>query len=431
MQSVLLRSGPEFTEYSTGSEAAVASAMHPNHDLTPAGWPRRFEIRAVGDQLHLRDWLVPPLRVVAQAGFRGLKDRALERAYLQHGLLPAATGAVGEGVRDRPRDASDGLFWQFPCRTEGAAWDLHVELSGPLAAGPEMHMYLGLPWASWIDKDRKQAWHPDGASERERQLRFVRLRLDGWRRLLARVGCSLRLHTVCQHIDWRDLLSTWHSLGVTDLWLSHCPLHRPAGGGGPQLRPWRLFAVNVEDPARRDGLQVGVDPAVKPLLASFVGAHAPHYLSDIRLRLQSLAHEPGFVIRLTPGWHFERQVYAEQVQGVWAGPAPVADPAVRDYNRLLTDARFALCPSGAGPNTLRLWEALAAGCVPVLLGEMPVLPEGGSLAPIDWDSIVLRVRDEELASLPRRLREMPVEEVRRRAQAGMAAFAQVRAQTCF
>ena len=401
------------------------------HDVTPAGWPPRFRVLQDGEDVYLRDWLVPPMRRMPRARFAYGDAAALARAYIREGLLPTATSAVAEAVRDRPHHPDDGLFWQFPCRTEAAAWELHAALDRSGMNAGILDLYLGLPWATWIDKNRKQAWGPLAKERLQQQLRFIRLRLRGWRELLDSQGLSLRLHTVCQHVAWHDMLPIWQSLGITDLWLSHCPKPERAAPSDMRLRPWRLFAVNVEDMSRREGLQIGRDPADRPLVASFVGAHAPGYLSDIRLRLAGLANQAGFVVRLTEEWHFERQVYREQVMGQPVRAAESADASVRDYNQLLTDARFALCPSGTGPNTLRLWEALAAGSVPVLLGVLPQLPAGGSLPPIDWDTIVLRVEDAELSSLPDRLRAMPISEVRRRAQAGMAAFELVRRQTCF
>ena len=203
-------------------------------------------------------------------------------------------------------------------------------------------------------------------------------------------------------------------------------------GGGLHLHPWRLYAVNVEDPGRRQGLRIGADPADRRWLASFMGAHMPHYLDDSRLRLQALAGEPDCRIELTGDrWHFDGIVYGHQVRNepldAHAGGANEVDR----YNALLGDSVFALCPCGAGPNTLRLWEALAAGSVPVLIGHEPVLPRGGSLEPIDWDRIVLRHDLHRVAELPARLRGISTDERRERQRLGMAAFERVRRQTCF
>jgi hypothetical protein len=50
---------------------------------------------------------------------------------------------------------------------------------------------------------------------------------------------------------------------------------------------------------------------------------------------------------------------------------------------------------------------------------------------VDWDAIVLKVPDAELAHLPQRLRAMPLAERRERQQRGMKAYALVKAQRCF
>lgn len=340
-------------------------------------------------------------------------------------ILPAALRPIS----DRPRDAGDSHFWQFPCRTEGAASDVHRTLAeAPTIAGAAQ-VYVGLPWATWTDRHRTDPVQMEAREECFVQgARIRRLRAA----LQAADGAGLRVHTVCQHVRWRDWLPHWQAMGITDAWLSHAPAQTVLPEApGLRLHPWRLFAVNVEDDARRAGLDIGRDPADRPLLASFVGAHAAHYLSDVRLRLRSLADAAGFVVRVTDGWHFEHVVYEHQVAGrPLAADARIEDQ-VADYNRVLSDSRFSLCPAGAGPNTLRLWESLAAGAVPVLLGPAPRLPRGGSLRAIDWDAIVVRVPDNRIADLPRLLGSMAIDEVRRRQRDGMSAFAEVLEQRCF
>lgn len=394
-------------------------------------WFRRFQVHHLeGNRLHFRDMLMPQGRTLPADRFAQLQGLERAQAWFHAGFVPGALGAALDDVAERPRHRDDPLFWQYPCRTEGAAWDLHAGRPEAVRKGDELHLYLGLPWATWIDKARKGGWSDAGQAAAEAQWRRAAVRLSGMRAVLQSMGLRLRVHTVCQHIYWTDLAPRWQALGVTDLWLSHCPPEHATAHQAIELHPWRLFAVNVEDVNRRVGLDVGRDPARRPLLASFVGAHAPHYLSDIRLRLRALAAEPDVVIEVTGHWHFETVVYGEQVHGHVAAPA-APDDSVRRYNELLSDSVFSLCPAGAGPNTLRLWESLASGAIPVLLGTWPRLPAGGTLPAVDWDSAVLRVRDEDLPGLLPRLRAMPLEERRHRQRQGLALFSQAQNQRCF
>jgi hypothetical protein len=404
-------------------------AVSPPPVIERSYWLGRFRVAPGPDaSLLFHDRLQPRPRMRPASDFAGLVGGELALELLRQGFLDGCLPPATAAVADRPARPGDPMFWQFPCRTEGAAQALHARRA-PRRDGTELHTYLGLPWATWLDMRRQV---PD-VLESVPELEMQRIRLGGLHGAVREAGGRLRVHTVCQHIAWRDLLPLWQAIGVTDVWLSHLPSDPAARQAlmraGLQGHPWRLFAVNVEDPARRAGLDIGRDPAQRRWLASFVGAHAAHYVSDIRLRLRALAATPDLHIVLREGWHFEQVVYGHQIGGA---PAPAGlDDDVRRYNELLTDSVFALCPSGAGPNTLRLWEALAAGTVPVLLGEMPVLPAGGTLPTVDWDAIVLRVPDAELAGLPDRLRAVPLDEVRRRQRLGLEAFAQVREQCCF
>jgi hypothetical protein len=384
----------------------------------------RFTISETDGGYLLHDALVPPPQVLPSAAVAGLDDAARDLAFFRLGFAGPCFPPYGSAIADRPRGADDLLFWQFPARTEAAAQANHAGPDAVAMRDGALHGYVGLPWATFLEKKRG-----DGA-----QLQGMRARVPGLRDALRELGVRLQVHTVCQHIYWRALVPMWQSLGVTDVWLAHLPAAGvPDAGALPfALHPWRLHAVNVEDPERRAGLVVGLDPAEKKYLASFIGAHLGNYLSDVRLRLQALAGADRFLVRVTRDqWHFQDVVYGHQV-----GNAPLAesyriDETVTEYNRVLSESVFALCPSGAGPNTLRLWEALAVGAVPVLLGPEPALPRGGSLPPIDWDAIVLRVPDEQVSELPAILSTIPLYDVRRRQRLGMEAFAQVRGQRCF
>lgn len=403
----------------------------------PALPPTRFRLtRTDTGAWQAHDRLLPGThRTLPAAQLSEGDDAATAAQRFRLAFLPRTLPHALRALAGRPRSASDPLFWQFPARTEACAFDAHHDIAGPAPLqGEAAQAFLGLPWATFIDLENRHGARPEAAAQ---ELFMQRVRMGGWRRVLGTHGQRLQVHTVCQHVYWRQLLPTWAEMGVTDVWLSHAPpgcTDEEATRLGLTLHPWRLFAVNWEDESRREGLVAGRDPAEKPVLASFMGAYADHYPSDIRLRLlAAFADEPGFVLRRTGQWHFENIVYHHQVHGVPLPADRSAEHAERlAYNQLLTDSVFSLCPAGAGPNTLRLWESLAVGSIPVLLGPQPELPKGGTLAPIDWDAIVLRVPEgDDLAALPARLRAVPLEERRARQQRGMAAFAAVQQQRCF
>jgi hypothetical protein len=61
-------------------------------------------------------------------------------------------------------------------------------------------------------------------------------------------------------------------------------------------------------------------------------------------------------------------------------------PAKRaKYHETLMRSRFVLCPRGRGTSSMRLYETLAAGRVPIVISDNWVAPRGP-----DWDACSLR-----------------------------------------
>ncbi len=330
-----------------------------------------FAVYRGADALLVQRGLDPADWVVLAREDLGSEVLAQHFPDLFHGVL----GRHLTSVSDRPRDEHDMAFWQFPCITEKQACDNH--LARPAAAAqPEpglLHAYLPLPWATWID----HRTFPDPIIDP------VRRELGAAAGIVRATGGSLRVHTVCQHIRWRLMLEQAADLGVTDLWISHCTREAQsevdAMGLGMRLHPWSLYAVNHCDPDRSEGLEPGKPMRERRWLASFIGAHMSHYLSDIRVRLHqelSALGRDDVLVDLGELWHFNKTVYDHQVQREQLDPAHLDEQhqsAVR-YNRVLSDSRFSLCPQGAGPNTLRFWESIAVGSIPVRFGDPLVLP---------------------------------------------------------
>ncbi|KAL1522962.1 hypothetical protein AB1Y20_017926 [Prymnesium parvum] len=77
--------------------------------------------------------------------------------------------------------------------------------------------------------------------------------------------------------------------------------------------------------------------------------------------------------------------------------------------RRLHQCKFCLVPRGVTPSSRRFFEALAAGCVPVLLSDDFLVPfvgsTGGLLSMRTLESFTVRVAEDEFEHLPQRLRE--------------------------
>jgi hypothetical protein len=333
-------------------------------------------------------------------------------------------------VADRPRSERDSHFWQYPAATERQARDNHLEIArwtNVDVGSKVVHTYLGLPWATYIDRKDLPA----------DVVALIAPRVRGLARLARELGYALRVHTVCQQIHWRRMLEAFGEVGVTDLHLSHDvqSLHADAESPSLRIHSWPLIAPNIEVAERRAGLEIGKPLPSKRYLASFVGAHMPHYRSDVRVRLLEAARLSGrtdVIVSLGDEWHFNRVVYQEQVsrKRLDAAHRDAEAQAVRRYNELLSDSVFSLCPEGAGPNTLRVWESLAVGAIPVIFApewRPPVALHGGRDA---WSCAVF-VEGPPDAGLFERLAAFQPAELERMQHACIALYEQMRRRRAF
>ena len=332
-------------------------------------------------------------------------------------------------VGSQPARPADVHFWQYPCLTEKDALDRHLTIAEG-NVDPEQrifHTYLGLPWATYID--RKFDFRDVPA--------IVRSRVNQARAFAKSRGFGLAVHTVCQHYAWWRIGGIFSELGVTDLHLSHCTSKSMAYFYGSDIRvhSWPLYAVNVEDRERTAGLEILKPTSEKRYLASFIGSYMTHYLSDVRLRLAEAARReggPDILVELTDQWHFNPVVYDEQVKRRSLNRRIVDRhaKATYRYNQILSDSVFSLCPEGAGPNSLRLWESLAVGSIPVVVFDDWNPPTGGDGSPCFEDACVV-LRTTEIDDLFSRLRRMAPSEIETRRQACVDLYNAIKAKLAF
>ncbi|MCX5969543.1 MAG: exostosin family protein [Cyanobacteria bacterium] len=274
---------------------------------------------------------------------------------------------------------TEALPWQQPNATEATAAERLA--AADLSSG---NFYLAYPWATFVDRIRRGS-----PVDVESQL-CMSTNAPG-------NGITA---SVCQHIWAFDHLDLFQKAGITDLFWSHATKGLQQVDG-IRIHPFPLYPVRCATHPPQPTLLALWQ---RPLLYSFQGAYAPGlYLTPVRDWLLDLPLRSDALLERRSEWHYEQAVYREQVLRQAADEARrsqlVAEASA--YADTLQKSCFALCPSGSGPNSIRLWEALGYGAIPVILSDQLQLPGPAPL----WQSAALFVPEtqEAVAALPSQL----------------------------
>lgn len=268
------------------------------------------------------------------------------------------------------------LFWQYPVCTEKQFYQQNKANED----------YLGLPWATILDKNIDLNW----IHETVKPL----------------VDTDLKYYTCCQHISFRKLKDLFQALNVNTLFTVHKCIKEDQLGN-IVLLPCPLYAVNLEDKNRNvEFLEKEFLSLDRDLLFSFIGAIQGNYLSDIRNRIFGLEQTHNIYIENTGDWHFNELVYTpEQSYSGTINESKQRKDNTEKYNKILLRSRYSLCPSGSGPNSIRFWESLGTGAIPVLLSDHLELPHNDM-----WESSILRIKESDIEKVPNLLRAISKEE---------------------
>lgn len=271
--------------------------------------------------------------------------------------------------------------WQYPAITEEHAFR-RLEAMGGL---PDGMVYVAYPWATLIDNLQAEG------ADKETQV-------EVFEAFCARLPEGGPKVTVCQHILLPHYLHLFRKAGIDHVFWAHTT-KADLAAEAPRLHPFPLYPVQRPDPALAEA------GSARPHLYSFIGARAdPHYLTEVRhWILDTLGDRPEALIRGREHWHYHRVVYRHQIgrAGIGATDGLLDDVAAREFSEALSRSVFALCPSGSGPNSIRLWEALEAGAIPVILSDHLALPGDPRL----WaaGAVFCAETPEAVAALPGRL----------------------------
>lgn len=354
----------------------------------------RFRVYKLDNKLMHIDNLSPQNRVIQSLDGTDITPDELTDLNLKN-WFPAVVDISPLDVRQRPISPEDCQFWQYPCSTEEQAYKNHLKIKRGDNIDHKLKTidtYLALPWATYIDKKNMP----------ERVMPIVKAKIQGLMKLAGHMGYRLNVHTVCQQIHWRRFIPHFNDLGITNLHISHMEtgIDKHELDMDFDLHSWPLIAVNVETPERSKGLDFDKPLDDRKYLASFIGAHMPHYRSDVRVKLLEAAREfdrEGVLVDLGKEWHFNKVVYEEQVlnKKITADDSKAHEDRTVNYNRIISDSVFSLCPEGAGPNTLRVWESMAVGSIPVIFADEWIAPELPN-SDLNFQDCVVCVKSEDI-----------------------------------
>lgn len=320
-----------------------------------------------------------PLAVFAQSAFTSVETSA-DQAVEESGLY-VEQNVVGYDAH-----------WQHPAITEQHAFN-QVRL---LALRGTKTAYLGFPWATLIDVSNHNKSDLDRLSELRDGLAQAIQALKGYDRVV----------TTCQHIHMLKFPELFADAGVTDVFWSHSTHDQLRFGAEREIKihPFPLYPVQVPASANLSTMD-------RKYLFSFVGARASDiYLTQSRTYLiEELAADQRGYVRDRETWHYNKIVYDQQVLQKTSETQNLVDSqASLEFRDIMAQTQFALCPSGTGPNSIRLWEAIASGAIPVVLADTYKAPGSQFI----WNEAVVTCGEdrESIRALPERLEALLADE---------------------
>jgi hypothetical protein len=262
-------------------------------------------------------------------------------------------------------------FWQYPVITEKDFYNKNKSNDS----------YMGIPWATIIDK--------------KYNISIVKQYIKH------KYQMDKEYYTLCQHINFHTIIPLFKIVNIKTLYASHKIIGEDIIDG-IVIKPAPLYAVNYNDTTRNFQFLKNVDfiNTNRKYLYSFVGGYQDNYLTNIRLKIFNTKHPSDSLVINTGRWHFDSIVYSDKQNG--QNKELISDKAknnTNQYNECLLNSRFSLCPSGSGPNTIRFWESLATGAIPVLLADTLDLVEHEL-----WNDAIVRIHEKDVDTVEHVLR---------------------------
>lgn len=192
--------------------------------------------------------------------------------------------------------------------------------------------------------------------------------------------------TVVQHIHYRNIISIIKNIGITHIFVSH---KQPKDNELEKQFNIKILSYSLYPVQYKDANKNNININDRKNFISFMGQYENYYLTKIRERIFNIftKYNDCFITRRN-GWHYGGIVYDNQ--------KTTNTNLEQEYKKNLSETIFSLCPSGSGPNSIRIWESMSYGCIPVILADNLVLPE---IKNIDYNKFFIIWRENDIENL--------------------------------
>jgi hypothetical protein len=285
--------------------------------------------------------------------------------------------------------------WQKPVITELNVYNnliKHYDLP---------YNYFAFPWATYIDEKRRRE---DPKRKAEKNTNIMPM-LENY----LKNPTGFEYFTVIQHYRYKEIFPLFQSLNIKYVFTSHCT---NADIENAKEFNIKLFGFQLYPSMKRTN-EILLPTESRRLITSFVGQYdIKCYISDIRPRIFDIFSKyDDCYVKQRQSWHFQDMVY-NNIEFT-------NKDFENEYKQLLNNSKFSLCPSGSGPNSIRIWESMSFGSIPVILADDFVLPNADT---ISWDDCVIIWKENEIDKLYDYLKTISNDEIEKKRDSCIKMF---------
>ena len=252
---------------------------------------------------------------------------------------------------------NEDSYWQKPVITEKQIFEnLFNNKIIP-------YNYIAFPWASYIDNIWTKKFNK---LEQMTNEEITNKQL---------IDNNKTYFTVIQHIFFRDYIDKFKQLNIKYIFTP-----QKSNTDYDLEEKYNICIIPISlFPKQNNTFNLVIELQHKKYLTSFIGQIIhKNMVSNIREKIyEHFKDKQDCLIKSNDNWHYQPCVYSNY---------DVTKEEDVFYKQIMRESKFSLCPSGTGPNSIRLWESLSFGCIPIILSDTLCLP---TISGIDYNDFCI------------------------------------------